>query len=176
MYSRRHMLGGMCLLPLLRSIPAWPQRLYAVIARPPIYGYAVDRLNCPDIPGLITTQTLAATAQTQGGVALIATDHQTALKARDILQVTWKAPSPTVIPHPGLLAQIGPAPSLLDTTPIAAHYAIAWGRNNVYGTAAPNSSIAREAVMLTASTGGQPIQLTWTPADDLPLKQVYPAT
>ncbi len=144
-------------MPLLSGF-ALPKQLYAVVARPPIYGYRIDRLDSTAawaVSGMVKIQMLETTPHTQGGVALIGKDHETALKARDALRVSWQAPPFPISPSPALLAEIGPVQSLLN--PI----------NLTWSPAA----LVLEADMLSHHMNGTPVKLMWTPADDIPLAQ-----
>lgn len=71
--------------------------LYAVIARPPVYGdklASFDGSAAEKIPGVVKVMTLAPTPlpsgfQPLGGVAVIADNSWTAIKAREQLKLDW---------------------------------------------------------------------------------------
>ncbi|WP_285634525.1 molybdopterin cofactor-binding domain-containing protein [Lentzea sp. NBRC 102530] len=71
--------------------------LVAVVARPPWIGAVPDTIDdsaTRAIPGVVDVITLAAPADGQGGVAVLARSTYQALKARDTLKITWRGGTP----------------------------------------------------------------------------------
>ncbi len=74
-----------------------PDMLYAVIARPPVYGgkvKSVDKAAAQAVPGVVQIVDIPAPAlpsafQSLGGVAVLATNTWAAIKAREALTITW---------------------------------------------------------------------------------------
>ncbi|GLQ86460.1 xanthine dehydrogenase family protein molybdopterin-binding subunit [Dyella flagellata] len=73
--------------------------LYAVIARPPVYGdklASFDGSAAEKMPGVVKVLTLAATPlpsgfQPLGGVAVVANNSWVAIKAREQLKINWSS-------------------------------------------------------------------------------------
>ena len=74
-----------------------PDMLYAVIARPPVYGGKVksaDKTAALKVPGVVQivdlpAPTLPSAFQPLGGVAVLATNTWAAIKGRDALTIAW---------------------------------------------------------------------------------------
>ncbi|MFD4669822.1 molybdopterin cofactor-binding domain-containing protein [Lentzea sp. NPDC058450] len=74
-----------------------PDGLVAVVARPPWIGAVPDTIDdtaTRALPGVVDVLTLAAPAEGQGGVAVVARSTYQALKARDSLRITWRGGTP----------------------------------------------------------------------------------
>ena len=138
-----------------------PGLAYAVVARPPVYGY---RLGGARDSGAVTVPLPFDPAfSLPGGVAVVADSTWAALKALDRMRVDWQAPSRPIDPPRSVIeAQFHLRP--IDQRSQEVPGATAWvedGRCRIW-SACPSSPSIRAEIARCLEIGAQEIAMTET--------------
>lgn len=189
-----------------------PGLLHAVIARPPVCGARLTRLDASQalhakgVVGVVALTPAAGPALVRlGGVAVLAHDSWMALKGRDALRLAWseardeeadRAAGDHFVPETAESLMEPPSATVQAGTETCAAWAClrapdraraalaAWLGLHVEAVAlhatapacdceghrATDPAYLFEAARLSRATGGAPVSLVWTRADDIPFR------